>query len=641
MIFLKKSVLLFYLFLFFSVNQTLLFPQVIVQDSLALISFFHLSNGESWKNHDNWLTTAPVSKWYGVVVENNRVVGLQFGAGNNLRDSIPSSIGKLTALVEINLNYNFVTYIPEEIGKLSKLKNLFLRSNQIKQLPVSLSALHELEKVDISKNLILVFPDSLEKLAKLNFLDASYNDLVSLPESFASLLRLSSLNLSGNNFVEIPLAITKLKALKELYFSDNPIRNIPVELFTLDSLTILYLNGNMISTIPGEIENLKFIKDLQLSGNQLRSVPVELGNLISLNNLDLSYNLISTFPEEIGYLKNLKSLNAVYNKISVLPNSIGNLSSLEKLKLQHNYLDSLPENIADLKGLSELDLERNFFSDSLPAQIGRLENLNMISFRGNQLKHIKNDLFSRLLKLKWVFLENNFLENLPDFSNNKILADLTVQSNRLTFEDLEPVMKKNNLHFYYSPQDSVAIKADTNLKTDTFITLYVNVGGTKNKYKWMREGVELPNADSQYLQLKASDSAASGKYVCKVLNQDVPDLVLFSKEYRLYPTNVISSVLSSSEIPKQYSLNQNFPNPFNPTTEIRYDIPSEVHVLLKIFSIDGREVRTLVNEVQTPGHKAVVWDGKNNIEQPVSSGIYIYKLQSGNYSFSRKMLMIK
>lgn len=93
--------------------------------------------------------------------------------------------------------------------------------------------------------------------------------------------------------------------------------------------------------------------------------------------------------------------------------------------------------------------------------------------------------------------------------------------------------------------------------------------------------------------------------------------------------------------PKNYKLHPNYPNPFNPSTIIRYELPASHKVTLKIYNTLGQEVRTLVDREQTAGLYSVQWDGKNNFGQPVSSGIYIYRLQAGSYTKSMKLMLIK
>ena len=94
--------------------------------------------------------------------------------------------------------------------------------------------------------------------------------------------------------------------------------------------------------------------------------------------------------------------------------------------------------------------------------------------------------------------------------------------------------------------------------------------------------------------------------------------------------------IASVNAPKEYSLKQNYPNPFNPSTTIRYELPFDGNVSIKIYDITGRIIMTLVNENKTAGRYEITFDGQN-----FASGIYYYKIESGNFSQVRKMIMIK
>jgi hypothetical protein len=92
----------------------------------------------------------------------------------------------------------------------------------------------------------------------------------------------------------------------------------------------------------------------------------------------------------------------------------------------------------------------------------------------------------------------------------------------------------------------------------------------------------------------------------------------------------------SSEISDKYLLEQNYPNPFNPSTNIRYQIKNNTNVILKIYDISGKEIITLVNEKQNSGTYEVTFDGSE-----LSSGVYYYKLTTGDFSVTKKMILIK
>ncbi|MHB8930875.1 MAG: Kelch repeat-containing protein [Melioribacteraceae bacterium] len=102
-----------------------------------------------------------------------------------------------------------------------------------------------------------------------------------------------------------------------------------------------------------------------------------------------------------------------------------------------------------------------------------------------------------------------------------------------------------------------------------------------------------------------------------------------------------TSVHNNAELPKQFSLDQNFPNPFNPSTIISYQVSAVCQVQLKVFDSIGREITELVNEEKTPGKYQVSWNGEDKNGNSVPSGIYFYRMTTGNYSLTKKMILLK
>ena len=93
--------------------------------------------------------------------------------------------------------------------------------------------------------------------------------------------------------------------------------------------------------------------------------------------------------------------------------------------------------------------------------------------------------------------------------------------------------------------------------------------------------------------------------------------------------------------PNLIQLNQNHPNPFNPTTDIVFSLPIRQHVVLQVFDTRGRFVRTLLDAEVGPGSRTVRWDGRNTHDDEVPSGVYFYQLESGKDRQVRKMVLIK
>ena len=90
-----------------------------------------------------------------------------------------------------------------------------------------------------------------------------------------------------------------------------------------------------------------------------------------------------------------------------------------------------------------------------------------------------------------------------------------------------------------------------------------------------------------------------------------------------------------------FSLDNNFPNPFNPGTTIQYTIGKQTYVSIEIYNIVGEKIRSLIKEVQSPGKYEVYWDGKDRNNHQVSTGVYLYKFQAGQTIISKKMILIK
>lgn len=106
----------------------------------------------------------------------------------------------------------------------------------------------------------------------------------------------------------------------------------------------------------------------------------------------------------------------------------------------------------------------------------------------------------------------------------------------------------------------------------------------------------------------------------------------------------IATADDDNTIPTEYVLSQNYPNPFNPTTWITFGIPAhvgEVDVRLDIFTIDGRLVRSLVQNKLLPGTHRVQWDSRDNLGAAVPTGVYFYRIRAGEFTASRKLALVK
>ena len=99
--------------------------------------------------------------------------------------------------------------------------------------------------------------------------------------------------------------------------------------------------------------------------------------------------------------------------------------------------------------------------------------------------------------------------------------------------------------------------------------------------------------------------------------------------------------LSGNQIPISFALHQNYPNPFNPLTSIQYDLPNISMVNISVYDMMGRKVKTLVNGIQNSGFKTIQWNAKNEMNSPVSAGLYFYTIQTDGFKETKRMILLK
>ncbi len=100
-------------------------------------------------------------------------------------------------------------------------------------------------------------------------------------------------------------------------------------------------------------------------------------------------------------------------------------------------------------------------------------------------------------------------------------------------------------------------------------------------------------------------------------------------------------LIDKDVIPLKYYLHQNYPNPFNPITTLNYGLPEDAMANITIYDMMGREVKTLTYGFQTSGYKSVEWNATNDQGEPVSAGVYLYKIQAGDFVDTKKMILLK
>ena len=119
------------------------------------------------------------------------------------------------------------------------------------------------------------------------------------------------------------------------------------------------------------------------------------------------------------------------------------------------------------------------------------------------------------------------------------------------------------------------------------------------------------------------------------------DNICYFDNISFSPSNSVGVDNRSETLPQGFALEQNFPNPFNPFTTLRYDLPEDALVNITIYDMMGRVVSNLVSSQQRAGYKSIQWNATNDAGSPVSAGIYLYMIQAGDFRQTRKMVLLK
>ena len=306
-------------------------------DSLALVDLYKSLDGMGWSHSNNWNSSRPVATWAGVQVSDvagaPRVTALYLG-GNKLRGTLPKSIGQLTALRSLQLQYNreLTGTIPAELYQLTHLRSLRLRFTSLTgEVSPAIGKLTELDTLDLSnsrydlsmwwngdpatakehrpngKTLTGSLPREIGQLTKARYIDLSFQGFTgTLPTEIGALKSAKYLSLYGCHFSgELPASLGALAQLE--YFSaglNEFSGSLPASLGALKTLQQLNLAGNQLTgSIPAELAHLTGIYVIDLKGNKRSgTIPTDLGGAQQslLISVDLSDNdLTGTIPARI------------------------------------------------------------------------------------------------------------------------------------------------------------------------------------------------------------------------------------------------------------------------------------------------------------------------------------------------------
>ncbi len=454
-------------------------------------------------------------------------------------------------------------------------------------------------------------------LTRLSARNANISDLTGLE----SATNLTTLHL-GTEYVETegrsinsnsvsdlsPLA--GLTNLTSLYLRDNSISDISA-LAGLTNLTVLRLEGNNITDISA-IAGLTNLTGLGLWENSITDISAIAG-LTNLTGLGLTDNNITDISPVAG-LTNLTFLGLIGNNITDI-SAIAGLINLTRLWLGGNNITDISA-IAGLTNLTVLRLEDNNISDLSPLVA------NTRLGRGDQVDVSENPLSYGSIHAHIPIIQSRGVEIQFDDSAVRT-ADVNSDG---TVNILDLVLVASELG-----------NEGKNLAADVSGDGIVNILDLVLVAGMFGDAAAAPSAHPQVLESLTATEVR--QWLTQAQQLDLTDAT-FQRGIRFLEQ------LLAALTPNETLLLPNYPNPFNPETWIPYRLAEPADVTLMLYALDGTVVRTLALGHQDVGmyqsqSRAAYWDGRNAVGESVASGIYFYTLRAGEFTATRKMLILK
>ena len=473
----------------------------------------------------------------------------------------------------------------------------------------------------INEGLTGEIPSEIGQLTNLETLKLQYNELTgSIPPEIGNLTNLVKLDLRYNNLSgSIPTEVWSLISLKELGIQKNQFSGtIPSAIGNLTELTHLYLYGNQFTgSIPAEIGNLINVWKLHLNNNQFTGlIPETICNIdMSFYNpysFDISGNqLLPPYPdcvaEFVGYQYSedcasnylFDGICTEQSDLDVLQKFIDNSSEtinmemddnnngiIEPIELgtQHWWDGRLTELNCNYDLANEFTLSDLGLSGEIPQEIGTLDSLEFLWLEDNQLTGPIPTEIGNLSKLKYLIIHYNQLsDSIPsEIGNLSNLEILKLDNNQLTG---------------YIPE--------------SICDLTLEFNGWNNLF--------------------GEDFAVYNNQLCP----PYPDCV----DAYVGLQNTTNCELASDNfnpIPLDYSLYDPYPNPFNAQTTIQITLPIEDEMIIKVYDVNGSELKTLVHSIFDSGTHTIKWNAGD-----LPSGIYFIRMQTRHFSGTKKVSLIK
>ena len=567
----------------------------------------------------------------------------------NLRAAIATTLGKPPSAPFVRAHIPALTelYAPEAnisdltgLESATNLTSLTLHSNNISDIS-AVAGLTNLTSLTLYNNNIsdISVVAGLTNLTFLSLWDNNISDI----SAVAGLTNLTFLSLWDNNISDIS-AVAGLTNLKTLELGDNNISNISV-VAGLTNLTYLNLWGNNTSDIS-VVAGLTKLASLYLGGNNISDISVVAG-LTNLTRLYLGDNNITDISplventglgsgHQVDIVGNPLSYSSIYTHIPVL----------QERGVEVSFDHRTPQRIRivsgnDQQGLPGAALEKPLIVEVQDERGDAFEEVPItftVTNGGGTLSVTSATTDSNGRAESILMLGPNPGTNTVEVGVTGIQEKQSVSA----IAELPPIPQDVNRDDVVNILDLVLVASvlgDEGRDLDAD----VNRDGVVNILDLVLVAGAFGNV--------AAAPSANPRALAMLTAKDVGQWLAQAGELELTEATSQRGVLFLEQLlaaltPTETALLPNFPNPFNPETWIPYQLAEDADVTLTIHALNGRQVRRLKLGHQTAGtyysrSRAAYWDGKNKFGEQVASGVYFYTLTAGDYSATRKMLIIK
>ncbi len=560
--------------------------------------------------------------------------------------------------IELDRNYHLDGAYPPELVQMPNLRRFYANKMPNVSGPMpDFSQVATIERVEIKYTNFdpAPFPEWVRDLGGFDGIDrlalVENNIIGPVPDWIIELSNLTELHIGGRD-MEMDMAdfpdLSLMPSLSRLnIFGGNFHGELPAWFadMNLDRLWIKYTNIGGTLDILAQMPSLGVLK---LNYNQFEGgIPAGFRELNGLTLLSLDYNNleIGEIPDFIG--NNMAGLNMLYlagsGVTGEIPSSLSNLQSLNRIRLQDNpeLGGTIPSWVWDLDMVA-FDISNTGIDTGgeIPTQIQNWRNLRKLGLGGLGINGeipqwlgemaFRKTKTARTLHPYISLADNNLTGPIPqNFGSFLTLDSLNLSNNQLegNIDMLVTIGRADPNNHDVALLEALVLSGNPGL-TGQIPPAFMDNHKTR---VFHFEGTDLcmPAGFDTYLDYIVENGGYTAWYNRRMPYTSVTD----------HATMVFCSDTSADDVteaPGRFKLHTNYPNPFNPSTTIRYEIPESGVVTLRVYNLIGQRVSTLVNEHIDSGAHEVTFDAAG-----LASGTYIYRLEAGNYVMTQTMTLVK